>query len=136
MSHPGRLLNDSGAPAWPRSGGIMRCVGCVRDVPSGAFFCPRCGARAQFMPWVAAALALMARVSAEVRLRSEEQKRRIEAERSRSRERRKRFQRSVHRGAAAGERVANPLVDKTESNPVPWPRRLRKPAVAELGDDR
>ena len=81
----------------------MWCGRCVRRVRYGALFCPRCGDRSQFMAWAGPALALVARVSAEVKLRSEQQKQRILEERRRSRERRRKLS------------PGKPLVDKTES---------------------
>jgi hypothetical protein len=56
------------------------------------------------------ALAFVARVWAEVKLRSDEQKRRIDAERSRRRERRRRF--------PAAKARPNLFVDKSEPLPV------------------
>ena len=84
----------------------MWCGRCVRPVRYGALFCPRCGDRSQYRPWAGLALALVARVSAEVKWRSEQQKQRIQEERRRSRERRRRLS------------PGKPLVDKTESLPV------------------
>ena len=45
----------------------MWCGRCVRPVRYGALFCPRCGDRSQYRPWAGLALALVARVSAEVK---------------------------------------------------------------------
>ena len=89
----------------------MWCVHCRRAVPYSAFFCPRCGKRTRFSPWLVMALAFAARVWTEVKLRSEEQRRRIHAERNRSRDRPRQF--------PSGKARPNLLVDKSEPVPVP-----------------